>query len=744
MKRVLLFIAFVFISSSTFATDYYTCTNPSGTNATLASNGADPCTETINTWNQVGNTLYVTAGSTFFFPDGETVIGTIIVEEGATMNILAGGTADLNITGTLIISGTVSCAAFGSANFILSAGGYLEVTPTGLITNGGIAGGQVTISGGSNATINGAVVATGNVTVIGTVIGSGTIDVFGGGTINGSGTINGTTQPWPSSYDLGNNGTYTSTWSAGAWTPGTPGGLNATAIIDDDFDENTDGEFKAIDITINSGITARLTTLRSDVSAITNNGTLELEDSASVGAATVISGSGDITMIRNFNRTGWHHIGWPVNGTQTLDDLNLVGVGAGPVGTPWTFDYSDPTATPLYTNIFYWDPNIDGLGTDVGWQVPNGSTPIAGRAFNIYVLDASNRIELKVANADLNNGLLSQAYDYADPGTNPPANTDTDKLNNGWADDAETDGWNMLINPYQQNINVADLTLPAGFANDVYAWDGVTYKTGVGGTGDLVTIGINQAFYVRNTTNSSGTYAVPSAARTNAYTGGYFKTRNVFKFNLKGDGYDLNTYVSEDAGATNKMDDSFDAYFFPHTGDAPYFNSVGKDSTAYSVNCLPELDLEEMYLTFNYKNHGEVFTLSLDNSQSFGIESVLLHDLHTNTTVDLMSKPYQFTSDIQANAQRFKLSFHEDFVNIEEYSSHAALKAWFANNELIFGDREDLEGSYVEVYNLSGQKIASGNIEDPIFVDKEGIYVISVLTKGGTSLSAKVFKNVSF
>ena len=505
-----------------------------------------------------------------------------------------------NQSGNTIVIRTGTTLTVGNVNFAcqvtVETGATLQTTGPGFL-------GSRTITFSNTTSING------TFSMPGGFISAKAMNIASGAnvTVGSTGTISIPDQLTSETITVQNGGTLT---------------LNGTINSIENFNVNATATF-------NGGTTGRLTIENASFQSTA----ITFTDNFYISSGT-ITGAGDITMVRNFPANpGWNHISWPVNSFATVNDL---------VATGFVLNITGPN--PNQINVYYWD------AATAGWLVPTSSTPLAGQALNIYTFNTGTSVSLTVDVSNFNNAPLSQSYNYFDPGTNPPGNA-TD-----WST-TTTDGWNMWANPFQSYLNPDDLALPADLDDAAYVWNGSTYSSRVNGVGALTEISPNQSFFVRSDGNT-GNHSIPNAARTTGTTS-FFKTapNDVVEFVLSGDGYNESTFIYQTDGATVYFDRDYDALYFKHDGNAPVFNSVGIDSTSYSVQALPDLSLNNQFLTFDYGTSGKSFTIWVDPSKLSGLTNLYLHDLYTSTTVDLKQGAYTFTSATQAPAQRFKLTF---------------------------------------------------------------------------------------
>lgn len=541
------------------------------------------------------------------FSFAQTTYYTCTSTSGTNLTTASDGSGTCNVaigtwnqvSNTIVIR-TGTTFTVGNVNFacqvIVQAGATLQTTGPGFLGTRTVTFSNTTTLGG-NFSMPGGFISVKNMNIAnGAVV-----------TVGSTGTINIPDQFTAETITVQNGGTLT---------------LNGTINSIEDFNVNALGTFVG-------GTAGRLTIENADF----ESSNITFTDNFFISPGT-ITGAGDITLTRNFPaNSGWNHISWPVNGVAIVNDL---------VATGFALNITGPN--PNQINVYYWD------AATAGWLVPTSSTALAGQALNIYTFNTGTSVSLNVDVSNFNNAPLSQSYDYFNPGSSPPGNA-TD-----WST-GTTDGWNLWANPFQSYLNPDDLALPADLDDAAYAWNGSTYSSRVNGVGALTEISPNQSFFVRSDGNT-GNHSIPNTARTIGTTS-FFKTspNDVVEFVLSGDGYNESTFIYQTDGATVYFDRDYDALFFKHDGTAPVFNSVGVDSTAYSVQALPDLSLNNQFLTFDYGAGSKPFTIWVDPSQLSGLSNLYLEDLHTGSTVDLMQGAYAFTSDTQALAQRFKLTF---------------------------------------------------------------------------------------
>lgn len=503
--------------------------------------------------------------------------------------------------------------------------------------------------------------------------------------------------------------------------------FNGSAVQDYSFTglSALDGD---IDFDVNSGATLNvLDKLRvSSGGSITNNGEIIFNNNAVFDASGTVSGTGNITLVRRFNRAGWQHISFPIkrSTTKTLGDIEKTGEA---------FNYTNPKSPQ--TNIFFWDAATSG------WMIPTATTPV-DKPFSIYSFGNNESVELTIDNADFNTEDFAQPYVYFDNASGPnnttPGNSDNSFGTGGWAN-AVVDGWNLFANPFQAYINSAslntDLANEADLDNGIYVWDDVSDSYQLNPT----YINPNQAYFV-HASAGSGNFSINTALRDSAGSGpGFFKTKNELTLNLSSDSIHLKTVLVENTAASSKYDFGLDAYYlWSFSGEnATIFNSVSSDSMMCSKNQVSRLT-EPVYFSFAHKQNNKAFTLSLEATTSLYV--AILEDTYTGVFTDLLASDYTFISTDAAKTQRFKLHFSQRSANRASAQYTKELMVWVKDNQLMYEGLDNLNGATVSVFSIGGKLISSGDIENPLFIEQKGVFVIQVRARNGETFNAKLIK----
>ena len=723
MKKILFFL--LLVGPFAMATDYFVCsTNASnsgndGPFSITDSTGTNNCLAVgIATWNNSANTIYVPSGKELVLsaPVKNLPIDIhcdIVVEQGGKLSFAGHNQEPFVIkNGTTVIVNGDFVLTENNTILTIETGGLLIVNSTGKITNSGNPQNHVEVNGD--------------------ITGSGTVEWSGN--LTGTGTINGTTiGSQVSPLNLAQEGFV---WDGTAWQGGTaPSGIYDRTIFNGNYSSSADtmvsSTWPSEGITINEKLGGGFYTIAfdenddlSNIKSVTNEGLLKFVDNVTIsGVVLDAAGGGQITIERNFTRKGWHHMSLPVkSGSYTLGSL---------VTSGFTFNFGVPNLNNR--NIYGW--NADSSA----WSEITADTSIIGLVLNVFASDSGNSISITMNESDFNNTGRSMPYVYHDPMGNPPGN------GTGWVNPLLDDGWNTWYNPVQSYLISDSLDLPADLDNSIYIWDAGTnaylsYVPGNPGTGDVPYISPHQAFFVRSTGNS-GSHIIgddfskrePSPlSRTS-----YFKTSSKTAIQLLSGGTTVKTWFAFNEKASNTFDGQFDAYYRRAGKGTPVFASVASDSTSCSVNCLPISESISSFLWFDENGaRQKSFTVALDPSTADSWNTIILEDLYYGHQVDLKKENYSFTVKGDAPKQRFKVTFGGTMSSIVEKEN---VVAWFDGNELNV-QSENNEITQVQVHNLQGVLLYSGDLSSATNLPEDGMMVISIELKNLPTVHLKVWK----
>jgi len=242
-----------------------------------------------------------------------------------------------------------------------------------------------------------------------------------------------------------------------------------------------------------------------------------------------------------------------------------------------------------------------------------------------------------------------------------------------------------------------------------------------------------QGFFVQ-VTNATNLLVLPKSARTNN-TATYNKstTYPMEQMNLKvtsnvNSYYDV-TYVGFNNQATINFDNNYDSRKLSGGQTAPQLYSVVQ-GVNLSVNMLPKANATSVPIGFKAFANGN-YTITASDITSIPLcTSVLLEDLKTNTTQNLMQNPvYNFTATTTDNANRFVLHFATSVGVNETGKTNTGIYAY--DNNIYVNGAEQI--SQIAVYNTLGQLIKTLNNVNGLQKismngNATGYYIVKVIT----------------
>jgi len=340
-------------------------------------------------------------------------------------------------------------------------------------------------------------------------------------------------------------------------------------------------------------------------------------------------------------------------------------------------------------------------------------------------------------------------------------------LTNGNTGNTETDGLNLICNPYPSALKW--LAGDWDFENvgkAIYVWDKTRYKVWNGFLGDL-SDGIlpsMQGFFVK-ASGANPQITIPNNARLHSNLPFYKEVQDLenlltIEFGKLEGG---NPGVVEDvifyhikAGTTNGFDAEYDA-----------FKLSGSDGTTTAYSMLDGENAEKMCIDvrpFSGENIPSValgfkpatdgtYYLRLKNADSFnpntpivlqdlGLE-VIFPDDEIDMRTDVQDFTYSFSATTGDEPYRFNLFFSP--VGIDELQKSNSLNLQLAGNNLIINNlKTDSQLITLEIFDLMGRKLHRESLS---LLDKQmfdvsslsGIFIVR-LTSDGEVVTQKFFK----
>jgi hypothetical protein len=424
------------------------------------------------------------------------------------------------------------------------------------------------------------------------------------------------------------------------------------------------------------------------------NGDLYLEANAA-GTASLLENGGlsvaGSTMSQLFvEEDRWHHFSSPMTGQTANTFLGML-------------LYGHDEATNNFVNII---PETTPLGLGIGYEVWSNFPDQA----------------VEFVNGNLNSGVKSLPVS-----------------NNG-------SGWNFVGNPYPSAIDWDDLSwIKTYIDGTVYVYDGTQYLSWNGSTGDLTggIIPAMQGFFVKaNGPNPALT--VNNGARTHGVDP--YKEEKVdelLKITITGNGMYDRTFVNFNKNATVGIDHNLDGYKIMGHEDAPQlYSMVGGEKMR--VNVLPEITSNLTILLGLEVNIDGEYNINASELGTFNSDvQIYLEDVKTGDMSSLNEQPnYSFMAYADDENQRFKLHFFMDTsveeVIVTETQIYSNEKSVFIKNT-----NGSLSGSSVMVYNIAGQKVYEGRMDDAprnqFNLNLKGGYYVVKVTSSTETITEKVF-----
>jgi hypothetical protein len=242
---------------------------------------------------------------------------------------------------------------------------------------------------------------------------------------------------------------------------------------------------------------------------------------------------------------------------------------------------------------------------------------------------------------------------------------------------------------------------------------------------DLVKTG--QAFFVQmvdGAGNSTGTVNFNNGQRRNTYANNNFfrttsenqspETDNLVPERhrlwldiVNSNNNSITTLVGYASGATNEKDSPFDAHE-KFSGNLGIYSMIEDETYAIQGRALPFDINDEIPIGFNAQTAGSYHLAILTLDGLFEQEAIYLKDELLNVYHDLKIAPYHFTTAAGFFANRFKIVYQSQTLDIPEFNN---------NNVVVYKDKsKDIQistGNYsmakVKVHDISGRLLIEKN-----------------------------------
>lgn len=631
-----------------------TVQNGSVTGGTLQiGNSSTPAGQTIsiNTNYNVGNLLVNSANATAKITTNTlNVINNVAINSGTlnvnNLDLALGGNWTRNSTGSFV-PGTAT-VRFNSASAQSITG------------NGGETFNHLLFSGAGVKTFSSAITTAGNFSIAS----GSSVDVS---TANNQLTVKG---------NYINNGTFTARTGLVHFNGSTAQTIGGTSVTD--FYDITLGNSAGASLT---GAENLLGTLTLTAGVFNTNSQVFTMVSTATACARIaqITGTGDITGNVTVQRyapggtTGWALWGTPISSALTLNDWD----DDIPISCPTCPDGSAGGFLSIYT----YDETASGQYDAAASYIPLSTIndPILStKGYWVYLglaqyTTAAITIDVTGTVRKFNQTIPLNYTNYGSP---------------------SDDGWNMIQNPYPSPITWSALKgATSNIDNAIYVYNTdlnggsgafATYINGIsspavgsGGIGN--TIPMSQAFYVHSTgaTSLSATEAIKVAGNPT-----YLKTNNtstvssLVRLNLTGLGYDDETVLYVQPGATSNFDNAYDA--FKMRGQDPSAPSIALEAgtDVFQVNGVAPISGNFVMPLKTLTGYSGSYTIAASGFSTFPNGACIkLYDKFLNTLTDLKTNNYTFNLADTTTVARFELRITLNSLNINATVQQPACQA---------------------------------------------------------------------
>ncbi len=575
-------------------------------------------------------------------------------------------------------------------------------------------------------------------------------------------------------------------WNGAVWSNGVPDS-NMMAIIDGSYDTNTNGSFTACSLIVNanagSGLEHRLT--------VANNTYVEIEHNVTVDGELYVLTQGAFVQ----NNDGSYF-------TLTTNGSALVNKSTSPLNSFYEYTYwSSPVENAMVQdglafanpNRRYWFNATNFL--DVLIEIDNTNTYISG---SDGIDDDANAWTLVADGTDVMTPGLGYAsmhtpigfiagnqYTYTFSG---PFNTgiiNTPISYNGANGDED---WNLIGNPYPCAIdanafltnnssviggavylwsqNTAVNSSTSGNQNFNFSQDDYAIITNGSGNiagGDMIIptnyIPSGQSFFVQGLSSANAIFNNALRMADETSNSQFFKTNdtsNRLWLNLTSDNGVFNqVLVAYVNGATDGRDSvSYDTRRSIYNENAAViYTEIENDPDRFAIQgkALESLTLDEV-IPLGFETSiavPTIYSLSIAQLEGGFLETntIYLKDHLLNTTHDLSTSEYVFTSVEGDFNDRFEIAFNGDFLSTTEFEieSNSISIIELGNDVIKFIAPNDLSIESINIHDLLGQQLyhlkgSNGNVEIFTIPISQAAYIAQIKLSNGQSTSKKMMK----
>ncbi len=392
-----------------------------------------------------------------------------------------------------------------------------------------------------------------------------------------------------------------------------------------------------------------------------------------------------------------------------------------------------------YGNFFEWsEANVGGGCILKGWKVKSAGSLDAAKGYSAYL---NGNAAFAVT------GTPNQGTSYITTVTRGTWATTFTLQGNSFQS-----GWNLVGNPFLTTVNLAT---KADIDNDVkiYNTSGPyqgTYTTIFAGSGNAF-VAPFQGFYVRKSSNGTGSYAVTKAECVSTPATFNKNGEKAMKVIVSGNGFKDKTNIAFESLATKNFDNGFDAVKFVSKGGQPSIYTMINDVKAeyHVANSIAETPTMDMH--FQAGANGD-FELSFEEMATLPENTkVVLEDKQLTTFVDVeATTKYRFAATTQDARERFALHFSTLQAPTDSTANPTAIEDLkngqpeiYTSANKLFVRAMDTGNKVISIYNLIGQEIYSTATNNKIFVKQMenvhlGLVIVKITHTNGQTYSKTV------
>lgn len=467
---------------------------------------------------------------------------------------------------------------------------------------------------------------------------------------------------------------------------------------------------------------------------IQNNGTLNLDNSASIVQIDNVANSGNVNIRRTtkpmyrYDFTYW-------NSPVTL-------------ASGYTLAMLSPNT--LADKYMKWQPTINGGYGN--WVSVNATTTAMDPRMG-YIVRAPQSYDLNPANKTPYTATFVGTPNNGDITIPIAIGTDA---NVGGTVTADDDQWNLIGNPYASAIDVVafltDSTNRTLMDGTVYIWThnsplangtpspfygtysynytaadyatvnkfGATATAATGGAAPSRYIASGQSFFVKGLANGNAKFT--NSMRTTGQNNNFMKNGNGTTINpetqsvsgaesekhriwlnlANESGAFSQILVGYDEEATMEFDRGLDGQAFGGNG-VTFYSTIPDMILTIQARPLPFNVQDEIPLGFN-ANAQNTYQIGIDHLDGiFDTHAIYLEDKTTNTIHDLRTAPYSFTSAAGTFNERFVLRFNNGTLGNTDFSLENSVKVLRGNQLAVNSANERIKN--ITAFDVLGRKI---------------------------------------